>query len=134
MRFPRIVGAAFVLALAASARAEWTVLERHHYALSLAGHPCGRTEERVEKNGERIRTVSRIEMRFARLGQETIIDLSTEFVENPRGDAIEATVTQKGAVPVHYVFETQRKVRVERGTAREERELAEDGWLTPREA
>jgi len=35
---------------------------------------------------------------------------------------------------VRYVFETARKVRVERGAAREERELADADWLTPREA
>ena len=120
--------------LAGLARADWTLVEERFYALSLAGNPCGRSTERVERDGDRLRTVSRIEMRFSRLGQETAIDLSSEFVETERGDAVEATVRQKGAEPVRYVFETARKVRVERGAAREARELADADWLTPREA
>jgi len=126
--------AVLALAVAAAARADWTLVEERFYALSLAGNPCGRSTERVERDGDRLRTVSRIEMRFSRLGQETAIDLSSEFVETERGDAVEATVRQKGAEPVRYVFETARKVRVERGAAREARELADADWLTPREA
>lgn len=124
---------ACALAVAAAARAEWTLVEERFYTLSLAGNPCGRSSERVEKDGERFRSTSRIEMRFARLGQETTIDLVTEFIEDARGEAIEATVAQKGAATVRYVFETQRKVRVERGAARETVEFGDDAWLTPRE-
>lgn len=130
---------AFVAAIAAGllalapAHADWTLVEEHFYALSLAGKPCGRTSERVEKDGDRVRTSSRIEMRFTRIGQETTIDLSSEFIETARGDAVEATVRQKGAEPVRFVFETQRKVRVERGAVRESRELPDESWLTPRE-
>jgi transglutaminase-like putative cysteine protease len=128
-----LVACALQLAAAAAARADWALVEEHFHALSLAGHPCGRSHERVERDGDRVRTLSRIEMRFARLGQETVIDLSSEFVETARGEAIEATVRQKGAETVRYVFETQRRARVERGAAREFRELADDAWLTPRE-
>jgi len=133
--------AAFFVALfvnaagtASCARSGWTLVEERFYALSLAGNPCGRSIERIERDGALFRTVSRIEMRFSRLGQETAIDLASEFVETERGDAVEATVRQKGADPVRYLFETQRRVRVERGAAREERELPGDDWLTPREA
>ena len=125
--------AAIALAFAASARAEWTLVEERFYTLALAGNPCGRSTERIEKDGDRVRSSSRIEMRFARLGQETTIDLTSEFVENARGEAIEATVAQKGAAPVRYVFETQRKVRIERGAVRETRELPDADWLTPQE-
>ena len=86
--------AVLALAVAAAARADWTLVEERFYALSLAGNPCGRSTERVERDGDRLRTVSRIEMRFSRLGQETAIDLSSEFVETERGDAVEATVRQ----------------------------------------
>lgn len=127
------IAVAVSLAAGRAARADWALVEEHFYALSLAGKPCGRSSERVEKDGDRLRTSSRIEMRFTRIGQETSIDLSSEFIETARGDAVEATVRQKGAEPVRFVFETQRKVRVERGAAREERELADDSWLTPRE-
>ena len=132
----RFVGTVALLALvfAAVARADWTLVEERFYALSLAGSPCGRSSERVERDGGRLRTTSRIEMRFSRLGQETAIDLSSEFVETERGDAVEATVRQRGAEPIRYVFETARQVRVERGAVREERELADADWLTPREA
>jgi transglutaminase-like putative cysteine protease len=125
--------AAIALAFAASARAEWTLVEERFYTLALAGNACGRSTERIEKDGDRVRSTSRIEMRFARLGQETTIDLTSEFIENARGEAIEATVAQKGAAPVRYVFETQRKVRIERGAVRETRELPDADWLTPQE-
>jgi len=127
------LAAAIALAFAASARAEWTLVEERFYTLALAGNPCGRSTERIEKDGDRVRSTSRIEMRFARLGQETTIDLTSEFIENARGEAIEATVAQKGAAPVRYVFETQRKVRIERGAVRETRELPDADWLTPQE-
>ncbi|MFZ4749938.1 MAG: transglutaminase-like domain-containing protein [Phycisphaerales bacterium] len=114
-------------------RAGWTLVEEHFYALTLGGHPCGRTSERVERDGDRFRTVSTIEMRFVRLGEETRIELSSEFVEDARGEPIEATVRQRGAETVRYVFESPRRARVERGAVREVRELASDAWLTPRE-
>ena len=129
----RALVAAIAIALAASARAEWTLVEERFYTLALAGNPCGRSTERIEKDGDRVRSSSRIEMRFVRLGQETAIDLATEFIESARGEAIEATVNQKGAAPVRYVFETQRKVRLERGAVRETRELPDADWLTPQE-
>ena len=113
--------------------ADWALVEEHYYALALGGHPCGRSLERVEKDGERLRTISRIEMRFSRLGQETAIELSSEFIESARGEPIEATVAQKGAERVRYVFESPKKARVERGAVRETREIADDSWLTPRE-
>ena len=68
----------------AVACADWALVEEHYYALALGGHPCGRSLERVEKDGERLRTISRIEMRFSRLGQETAIELSSEFIESAR--------------------------------------------------
>ena len=116
-----------------TARAEWELVEESFYALTLGGHPCGRTSERIERAGDRYRTVSTIEMRFVRLGQETRIELASEFVEDARGEPVEATVRQRGAEAVRYVFESPRRARMERGAVREVRELAGDAWLTPRE-
>lgn len=127
-------GVLFALFACGLARADWTLVEERFYALSLADHPCGRSTERVERDGERIRTVSRIELRFVRLGQQTTVDLRSEFIENARGEAIEATVEQKGAGPVRCVFETQRRIRIVRNDTVEMRELGREDWLTPREA
>ena len=43
--------AVLALAVAAAARADWTLVEERFYALSLAGNPCGRSSERVERDG-----------------------------------------------------------------------------------
>lgn len=132
--------AALACAAASVARADWTLVEEHFYTLTLAGHPCGRSSERIERDAPpatgqqgRYRTVSRIEMRFSRLGQETRIDLASEFVESARGEPISATVTQQGVEPVRYRFESPRSMVVERGSAAETRELPDVPWLTPRE-
>jgi transglutaminase-like putative cysteine protease len=131
--WPAAAPAAPSKAGASSERADWTLVEEHFHALSLAGHPCGRTHERVERSGERVRTVSRIEMRFTRLGEETVIDLTSTFVESARGEPIEALVAQRGADTLRFVFEGSRKAWLERGDARELRELPDGDWLTPRE-
>ncbi len=116
-----------------AARAEWSLVEEHFYTLALGGHPCGRSSERVERDGDKFRTLSHIEMRFMRLGQETAIDMASEFVETSRGEPVEAVSKQKGAEPVRLVFESRTKARLERGTVRESREIAGGGWLTPRQ-
>ena len=50
-----LVACALQLAAAAAAHADWTLVEEHFHALSLAGHPCGRSHERVERDGDRVR-------------------------------------------------------------------------------
>ena len=124
---------ASVLAFASGALADWTVVEERFYALTLAGEPCGRSSERIERDGTKLRTTSRIEMRFTRLGQETVIDLASGFTETDRGEPIEATVEQKGAQRIRYDFTDPTRVVVERGAARTVRELTTTDWLTPRE-
>ena len=109
---------ASVLAFASGALADWTVVEERFYALTLAGEPCGRSSERIERDGTKLRTTSRIEMRFTRLGQETVIDLASGFTETDRGEPIEATVEQKGAQRIRYDFTDPTRVVVERGAAR----------------
>jgi transglutaminase-like putative cysteine protease len=136
----RACGVAAAFAAAAIARADWSPVEERFYTLSLAGKPCGRSTEIVERDGERLRTRSRIEMRFQRLGTETVVDLATEFVESASGDPIEASVVQNGGAPIRYEFAAgagasgaPTKVTSVRGSVRETRELAVGEWLTPRE-
>ncbi len=129
--------------LSQEACADWKLVEEHYYSLTLGGHPCGYSHERVEqdevsaatdgtvKQGARIRTSSRIAMRFVRLGQETTVELASEFVESSKGEPLEAVVLQKGAERVRYEFESPTKATLERGAVREVRELADGTWLTP---
>lgn len=131
---------AFGLALAAclldarTALADWKLVEERFYALSLGGSPCGRSQERVEEDGDRIRTSGRIELRFMRMGEETAIELSSEFIETRAGAPIEARVSQGGVESVRYLFGDARSVTVERAGAREVRPLPEGELLTPRAA
>ena len=124
-------------ACTAFAHAEWSLVEERFYALTLAGKPCGRSTERVEKELDRLRTVSRIEMRFMRLGEETTIDLSSVFIESERGEPIEARVEQRGAAAMRCVFIDADHVDVFRGEGldarKESRVLTSANWLTPRE-
>ncbi len=141
-----VFGALIAWSMSGAAHAEWTLVEEHFYALSLANNPCGRSSERVEIDGDRVRTVGRMEMRFRRAGQETVIDLSSEFIESVRGEPLEAIIRQKDAQTLRYVFEPMQRassgqandarttVHVENGAAREDRIVAGDDWLTPREA
>ena len=122
------------------ARADWTLVEERFYALTLAGKPCGRSHEKVEQDGDRIRTSGRIELRFSRMGEETAIEFASEFTETLAGAPIEARISQGGAESVRYVFGEGRTVTVERGaeremqSPREMRPLPEGEWLTPRAA
>ena len=152
MRLARRVAVLALAALASGfARADWTLVEERFYTLTLAGEPCGRSVERVEKEGEgadgRFRTTGRIEMRFRRSGQETRIELASAFVETASGEPVEAVVEQRGSDRVRYVFGTPdadgaMRVEIERGTergveraggARESRTLPSVDFLTPRE-
>lgn len=122
------------LAFARTARADWSTVEERFYALSLAGKPCGRSHEKVERDGNRLRTTARIELRFTRLGEETAIDLESAFIETASGAAVEASVVQGGAEPVRYRFLDGDRVSIERGGAVEERALPAGVHLTPRAA
>lgn len=124
-------------ACARSARADWTLVEERHYAQSLAGRPCGRSSERVEAEGDLVRTRATLELRFRRLGEETRVDLASTFVETRAGDPVSAEVAQSGGSPVRFAFarsERGWKVAIDRGAgaAPESVELADD-FLTPRE-
>jgi len=115
-----------------AAHADWTLVEERFYALTLAGKPCGRSHEKLERDGARLRTTSRIELRFTRLGEETSVDLEGAFIETDAGAAVEARVSQGGADAVVYRFLDGGRVAVERGGAVEERVLPAGVHLTPR--
>ena len=119
--------------------AEWRLVEERFYAISLAGKPCGRSFERVETDGGRFRTSAQIALRFTRLGQETAVEFSSEFIETAAGMPVEASVFQGEADRVRYVFRDEvggaRRVVVERPDAKpEERALPEGEFLAPRAA
>ncbi|MFM7260693.1 MAG: transglutaminase-like domain-containing protein [bacterium] len=127
------------------ARADWTLVEERYFTLTLAGKPCGRSHEAFEKgigsDEGRVRTRTKLEMRFRRLGTETVIDLASDFVETVTGDPVVASISQNGAPALRYEFApgagagvAPTKVVVLRGEVREDRELAIGEWLTPREA
>jgi transglutaminase-like putative cysteine protease len=124
---------------AQAAGAEWRLVEERFYAISLGGKPCGRSFERVETDGGRFRTSGQIALRFTRLGQETAVEFSSEFIETVAGKPLEASVFQGEADRVRYVFRDDgagaRRVVVERRNAKpEERALPEGDFLAPRAA
>jgi hypothetical protein len=122
------------LSFARAAHADWSTVEERFYALSLAGKPCGRSHEKVERDGDRLRTTARIELRFTRLGEETLIDLESAFIETESGAAIEARVAQGGADSVNYRFLDGGRVAIKRGDLVEERALPAGAHLPPRAA
>ncbi len=138
--FARCAIALIALGVTGSTAAEWTLVEERFYTLALAGKPCGRSLEVVERDGDRVRTRSRLEMRFQRLGEETVIDFANTFVETAAGDPVEAAISMNGAPELRYEFAPgagasaqPTRVTVVRGATREEREIDAGEWLTPRE-
>ncbi|MBI1303558.1 MAG: hypothetical protein GC172_07195 [Phycisphaera sp.] len=117
-----------------AAYADWALVEERFYALTLAGKPCGRSHEKLERDGARLRTTSRIELRFTRLGEDTAVDLESAFIETEAGAAVEARVSQGGADAVVYRFLDGGRVAIERGGAVEERALPAEAHLPPRAA
>lgn len=133
---------AAVAALAGAAHAEWKAVEERWSVQELGGRPCGRSYERVDEGSAEhaglVRTVSRVEMRFRRLSQETRVELESTFVETAAGDPVEATVVQGKGERVRYVFARDGaswSAAVERGGGAAAERIAVPGeFLTPREA
>jgi hypothetical protein len=103
------VAAALAFTLAArGASADWKAVEERWSVQELGGKPCGRSFERVEEgdgaDAGRVRTTSRVELRFRRAGQETRVELETAFIESKAGDPVEATVMQGKGERVRYLF------------------------------
>lgn len=133
----RVAVAALLIAhlvVGRAAHADWSTVEERFYALSLADKPCGRSIEKIERDGDRLRTTARIELRFTRLGEETAIDLESVVIEKESGAAIEARVAQSGAQAVVYRFLDGGRVAIERGDLVEERALPAGAHLPPRAA
>ncbi|MFZ9913869.1 MAG: transglutaminase-like domain-containing protein [Phycisphaerales bacterium] len=128
---------AVVAACACVARADWKTVEERWSVQELGGRPCGRSYDRVDEDGDLVRTVSRVEMRFRRLSQETRVELESEFVETRAGDPVEATVVQGKGERVRYRFVREGEAwfaSVERGVGgAAERVAIEGDFLTPRE-
>ena len=133
------------LAIACGARdawAGWRTVEERWWVQELGAKPCGRMVERVEEgdgdDAGRVRTSSRVELRFRRAGQETRVELESVFVETTAGEPVEASVAQGGGAPVRYRFAKERGAwvaTVDRGAAGAgERKVIEGDFLTPRAA
>jgi transglutaminase-like putative cysteine protease len=133
------------LAIAGGARgawAGWKTVEERWWVQELGGKPCGRMVERVEEgdgdDAGRVRTSSRVELRFRRAGQETRVELESVFVETTAGEPVEASVAQGGGTPVRYRFAKDGQAwvaTVDRGTAGAgERKRIEGEFLAPRAA
>ena len=136
---------AAALALACATRdawAGWKTVEERWWVQELGGKPCGRMVERVEEgdgdDAGRVRTSSRVELRFRRAGQETRVELESAFVETAAGDPVEASVSQGGGAPVRYRFAKEGGAwvaSVDRGAAGAgERKVIDGAFLTPRAA
>ncbi len=135
--------AAFALLCGArGAWAGWKTVEERWWVQELGGKPCGRMVERIEEgdgdDAGRVRTSSRVELRFRRAGQETRVELETVFVETVAGEPVEASVAQGGGAPVRYRFAREEGAwvaSVDRGAAGGgERRKIEGEFLTPRAA
>lgn len=131
-------------ALACGARdawAGWKIVEERWSVQELGGKPCGRSYERVEEgDGEdagRLRTSSRIELRFRRMSQETRVEIESSFTETKTGEPIEASVTQGGGTVVYrFAREDGAWVAtVSRGAAQSvERKRIDGAFMTPQAA
>lgn len=134
-----------LLAVACGARgawAGWKTVDERWWVQELGGKPCGRMVERVEEgdgdDAGRVRTTSRVELRFRRAGQETRVELETVFVETKAGEPVEASVAQGGGEPVRYRFAKEEGAwvaNIDRGVAGAgERKRIDGAFLTPRAA
>ncbi|MEY3142393.1 MAG: hypothetical protein RLY21_886 [Planctomycetota bacterium] len=141
--FIALVVAALALAGGArDARAGWKTVDERWWVQELGGKPCGRMVERVEEgdgdDAGRVRTSSRVELRFRRAGQETRVELESVFVETASGEPVEASVAQGGGEPVRYRFAKEKGAwvaSVDRGAAGAgERKVIDGEFLTPRAA
>lgn len=133
------------LAIAGGGRgawAGWKTIDERWWVQELGGKPCGRMVERIEEgdgdDAGRVRTTSRVELRFRRAGQETRVELESVFVETAAGDPVEASVAQGGGEPVRYRFAREQGAwvaSIDRGAAGAgERKVIDGGFLTPRAA
>jgi hypothetical protein len=97
-----------------------------------------RLEEGDGDDAGRVRTSSRVELRFRRAGQETRVELESVFVETKAGEPVEASVAQGGGAAVRYRFAKDAGAwvaTIDRGAAGVgERKKIEGDFLTPRAA
>jgi hypothetical protein len=82
---PLLISLLAIACVARDARAGWKPVAERWWVQELGGKPCGRMVERLEEgdgdDAGRVRTSSRVELRFRRAGQETRVELESVFVE-----------------------------------------------------
>ncbi|MSR40762.1 MAG: hypothetical protein EXS10_02540 [Phycisphaerales bacterium] len=117
----------------------WELQSDRWYVLQLSGVPCGLSHESVHRRAMRegaaqLRTTGDVEMRFRRLGQVTQIALHSEFIENSRGEPLEASVSQDAGTVVRWTFDAKHKrATKQQGAAPPEPfPWPANAWLTPR--
>ncbi len=139
---PLLISLLAIACVARDARAGWKTVEERWWVQELGGKPCGRMVERLEEgdgdDAGRVRTSSRVELRFRRAGQETRVELESVFVETKAGEPVEASVAQGGGAAVRYRFAKDAGAwvaTIDRGAAGVgERKKIEGDFLTPRAA
>jgi len=139
---PLLISLLAIACVARDARAGWKTVEERWWVQELGGKPCGRMVERLEEgdgdDAGRVRTSSRVELRFRRAGQETRVELESAFVETKAGEPVEASVAQGGGAAVRYRFAKDAGAwvaTIDRGAAGVgERKKIEGDFLTPRAA
>ena len=139
---PLLISLLAIACVARDARAGWKTVEERWWVQELGGKPCGRMVERLEEgdgdDAGRVRTSSRVELRFRRAGQETRVELESVFVETKAGEPVEASVAQGGGAAVRYRFAKESGAwvaTIDRGAAGVgERKKIEGDFLTPRAA
>ena len=139
---PLLISLLAIACVERDARAGWKTVEERWWVQELGGKPCGRMVERLEEgdgdDAGRVRTSSRVELRFRRAGQETRVELESVFVETKAGEPVEASVAQGGGAAVRYRFAKDAGAwvaTIDRGAAGVgERKKIEGDFLTPRAA
>ena len=139
---PLLISLLAIACVARDARAGWKTVAERWWVQELGGKPCGRMVERLEEgdgdDAGRVRTSSRVELRFRRAGQETRVELESVFVETKAGEPVEASVAQGGGAAVRYRFAKDAGAwvaTIDRGAAGVgERKMIEGDFLTPRAA
>jgi len=132
-----------LLALVASgapvghAEAREPAFEPRWYRLEIDGTPAGWAVDRIERDGERITTATRMTLRLHRGATEVSFELASRFVETVDGEPVSLWRRQTlGRLPVEVTFRFYPD-RIEATTSQAGRESAETfplprgEWLTP---
>lgn len=120
--------------------AEWKVAEELWYVMNLGGKPCGYSSEKIETNGDLVRTTVESELRFGRMGQTVTVLSKSVFVETAAGKPVEAlSERSSGTTPVRsrVMFNADSMDCTEEQAGRttaQRKPLPAAGWLTRNQA